>query len=668
MSTIAGERIAELRRLLERHSYLYHVENQSEISDSEYDRLFRELLDLEAEHPEFDDPLSPTKRVGEPPSGNFEQHTHRVPMLSLDNAFSSGELRAFDERLRKFATSESELGYVVEPKLDGASISLTYTDGRLILASTRGDGETGEVVTANAKTISGIPLVLQKPLPGTFEIRGEVVMLKKDFHRLNAEKTANGEQPFANPRNAASGGLRQLDSRLTARRRLTFFAHTLGYQEQQIGESQWDAILTLRKLGFPVHHSAVLVPNIESAIERIEEIAATRQEFPFEIDGAVIKANSFPLQLASGFTARSPRWAIAFKYPSEQAYARLVDIVHQVGRTGTITPVAEMEPTYVGGVTVTRATLHNFDDLARKDVRIGDTIIIQRAGDVIPEVVGPVLEKRPPDAMPVLVPERCPVCDTTLEKKRGEIALFCPNRNCPAQISAKLKHFVSRKALDIEGLGQKLIDRLLDLELLSDFASIFELALHREKLTELEKLGEQSVENILQAIEGAKQPPLGRFLFALGIPELGERGSVDLANEFGTLEAIQTADYETLLAVENVGPKTASEISEWFAEEENRATVAKLLSLGVTPLAATKSVEGKFKGQTVVFTGSLERMTRDEAENLIRLHGGKPSGSVSAKTSLVVYGPGAGSKLTKASELGIPTITEEEFLSQLDAE
>lgn len=586
-------------------------------------------------------------------------------MLSLDNAFSADELRAFDERVRKGLGTDQEPTYFAELKFDGASISLTYVDGVLTSAATRGDGTTGEEVTANARTIRGIPIRLTEPLPGTYEIRGEVLMLKSVFEELNEGKRLRNEQVFANPRNAAAGGLRQLDSRATAARKLNFFAYGVGYADAQLADSQSELIARLRTLGFAVRKEAVALRGIDALLARIDEVGEMRARLPFGIDGVVIKVDKLADQAELGFTARGPRWAIAYKFPAEQAFTTLQDVLVQVGRTGAITPVADLAPVFVGGVTITRATLHNYEEVEKKDLRIGDTVIVQRAGDVIPEVVGPVLERRSADFMRPVAPTVCPECGSALEKKPGEVILRCLNRQCPAQISAKIRHFVSRGAMDIEGLGDKLIDRFLELGYLIDIPSIYRLRTRSDELAGLDRLGEQSISNLLDAIDDSKTRPLDRLIFGLGIRHVGDRGAKDLAREFRTLEALRYASYDQLLAVPEVGPRTASEIVEWFELEENQAVLDQLLDLGVQPVEAAAPRGDNFAGQTFVFTGKLERFAREDAEALVMELGGKAASSVSKNTSFVVAGPGAGSKLAKAEELKVPVLTEDEFLALL---
>ena len=659
-----AERVAELRKVLEHHAYRYYVLDDPEISDSEYDKLFTELVGLEQAHPELQSDNSPTARVGGPPLKSFQSYAHRVPMLSLDNAFGEQELREFDERVRKLLGRET-VSYWIELKFDGASISLTYVDGKLVSAATRGDGATGELVTENARTIRGVPFELQDNLSGTVEVRGEVVMLRSIFNELNEARSERGEQVFANPRNAAAGGLRQLDSSLTAKRKLNFYAYGTGFTEGPIAAAQRELNARLKRAGFPVYAMQTLATGIEELLDFVNKVQAARPELPFGIDGVVIKVDSVADQETLGFTSRGPRWAIAYKFPSEQAFTKLNRIFYQVGRTGNVTPVADLEPVYVGGVTVSRATLHNFDEVRRKDLREGDTVIVQRAGDVIPEVVGPVLDKRPEDAVLPEPPTECPVCETALVRKEGEIALKCPNKTCPAQIASRLQHFVSRKMLDIEGLGDKLIERLLQDGFLTAIPSIFRLHERKEELSKLDGLGEKSIEKLLANIEAAKRPTLARFIFALGIPEVGESGARDLAIEFRTLNAVRSATFERLVAVDNIGKRTAGEIVEWWQDDENRQMVDSLLELGVLPVEQAEPTGDAFLDKIFVFTGKLERFTREAAEEAVRNLGGRAAGSVSKATSFVVAGPNAGSKLAKAEQLGVTVLTEQEFLDML---
>lgn len=659
-----AERAAFLREEIERHNALYYQQEKPEISDAEWDKLFRELVELEQAHPELRTPDSPTQRVGAPPVEGFEQFKHRIPMLSLDNAFSDGELREFDVRVRKGLETAEPVEYLVELKFDGLSISLDYEDGLLIRATTRGDGTTGEVVTHNAKTVRGIPLRLNSEPKTISGVRGEILMFKSVFAELNKERVARGETPFANPRNASSGGMRQLDSRLTAKRRLNFFAYSVAQPPPGIN-SQSESIALLKKLGFSTYDFQRVAHGIDEVIAITKQAIPMRDTLPFGVDGLVIKVNRFDEQSILGATSRGPKWAIAFKFPAEQAYTLLEKISASVGRTGVVTPFAELAPVFVGGVTITRATLHNYEDLLRRDVREGDTVLVQRAGEVIPEVVGAVLDKRPKDSHAPAPPTACPECGAELVREEGMVAIRCPNRNCPAQMAQKIIHFASRKALDIETLGEKNVMRLLDLGYLSDVASVFSLHQFKEQLLALERMGEQSVDNLLNAIEQAKTRPLDRFLYALGIRFVGDRTAKDIAREFGTLEKFRRASYDTLISIPDVGPRTASEIEEWLESDENQAMLDRMLSLGLAPVESERPIGDIFNGKTLVFTGKLEKFTREAAEKAVMKLGGKAAGSVSKLTSLVVAGPGAGSKLAKAEQFGVPVIDEEEFLAML---
>lgn len=664
---VAGQ-IGFLRGEIERHNRLYYQAEAPEISDSEFDALMRELLELEAAHPELRTADSPTQRVGAAPVEGFEQHRHGMAMLSLDNAFEDDEIRAFDERVKRFLGSDEEIEYLVELKYDGLSLSLTYIDGLLERATTRGDGTTGEVVTHNAKTIQDIPLRLAVDVPGTVEIRGEVVMLKSVFADLNRARLEAGEQAFVNPRNAASGGMRQLDSTLTRARRLNFFAYGLGAYDGRLDlpARQSDVMGVLSDWGFGRTSEREVVQGIEAVVAVASRVQEKRAGLDFGIDGCVVKVNSLDLQRELGNTSRGPRWAVAVKFPSEQAMTVLREIGCNVGRTGVVTPVAELEPVFVGGVTVGRATLHNYEEVARKDVRAGDTVIVQRAGDVIPEVVGPVLEKRPSEAVAHIPPTMCPVCGTELVQSEGYVALRCPNRSgCDAQIAHKMIHFASRKAMDIDGLGEKQIFRYLELGWLSDLPSIYRLKERREELLGLERMGELSTANLLAAIDESKSRPLDRVIFALGIPQVGERTAKDLARTFGGLGRLREATVEELDDVADIGPRTAELIWDWFQEPENVALVDGLLAEGVEPVETEGVVSDVYAGKTFVFTGKLERFTREDAEALVMKLGGKTAGSVSKNTSFVVAGPGAGSKLAKAEQLGVTVLSEDGFLEIL---
>lgn len=661
----AEQRLTELRAQVERHNRLYHQDSLPEISDSEYDALFQELLALEAENPELVTPDSPSHRVGAAPLKEFQPHRHMAPMLSLDNAFGDEDLRAFDERIRRL-TGLDEVEYLAELKFDGVSLSLTYSDGLLMTAATRGDGETGETVTPNAKTIAGIPFRLSSAFSPMVEIRGEALIPRSSFAEINQERQNKGLQLFANPRNAASGGLRQLDSKETKARRLKFFAYGVGAIEGGSFASQSELLSLLNEAGFEKRSDAKLCQGIEALLAQVQEFRDSRASLPYDIDGCVVKVNSLAVQTQLGFTSRGPRWAIACKFPAEQAFTLLEGIGLQVGRTGVVTPVAELAPVQVGGVTVRRATLHNFQEVHRKDVRIGDTVIVQRAGDVIPEVVGPVLDKRSSSAEVPSIPTHCPECQTPLVQEAGMVALKCPNRKgCPAQVQTALEHFVSRNAMDIEGLGEKQIERFLQLGLLTDIPSIYRLEQRRDDLVNLDRMGEQSAANLISAIDSSRTRPLNKLIFGLGIRFVGERTALDLAKEFRSLNAFLSAKSDQLIEIPDIGPRTAGEIEAWLEDQANRDMVSELLKLGVSPLEPEAPSDTTFEGMTFVFTGKLERFSREAAEAVVQKMGGKAAGSVSAKTSYVVAGPGAGSKEAKAKQLGVPLLSEEDFLKML---
>lgn len=659
-----AERAEALRAQLADHNRRYYELDTPEISDSEYDALFRELVDLETANPALRTPDSPTLRVGSAPLAGFTPHVHGRPMLSLDNAFGAEELRAFDERVRRQLESIAPVTYFTELKFDGLSMSLTYVDGLLTVGATRGDGTTGEDVTANARTVRGIPLRLHEPVPGLIEVRGEVVMLRETFEALNEARLAAGQAVFANPRNAAAGGMRQLDSRVTAARKLTFFAYTQGNGARLAG-TQSGLLSRLKALGFGVWTRHQRCQGIDEVIDFVEAVRTDRPRMAFGIDGVVVKVDEFAVQDQLGSTSRGPRWAIAGKFPAEQAFTLLRAISWQVGRTGAVTPVAELEPVVVGGVTVSRATLHNLEDLRRKEVRPGDTVIVQRAGDVSPEVVGPIPDKRPIDAPIPEEPVGCPECGTPLIQEAGMVALRCPNRACPAQICAKLIHFASRGAMDIEGLGDKLVDRFLELGLLSDLPSIYALRDRSAEIASLDRMGEQSAANLLGAIEASLERPLEKLIFGLGIRYVGDRTARDLARAFGTLEGFRRATYAEVIDVPNIGPRIASEVETWLEDPASQALLDRLLAAGLRPAAGAAPLGDLFAGQTLVFTGKLEHLTRESAEALVQRFGGKAAGSVSKLTTLLVAGPGAGSKLAKAEQLGVAVMDEAEFLASL---
>ena len=676
------KRVERLRKIIRYHDYLYYVLASPEISDAEYDQLFRELKMLEERYPELVTPDSPTQRVGARPDvvpegipphlaelaqKTFEEVRHRTPMLSLDNAMDEGELREWVERVyRELGTEEVE--FVCEPKLDGLAVELVYEDGLLRVAATRGDGYVGENVTENIRTVKAIPKVLMEA-PELLEVRGEVYMRKDAFERLNKKQLERGEKPFANPRNAAAGSLRQLDPSVTKERELDFFAYANGLIRGVSISSQTQLLDFYKRLGFPVPEHRVC-RSVEEIAQFYDEFLKRREALPYEADGVVVKVNDFAQREALGVKARSPRWAIAYKFPPEQARTKVLDIVVQVGRTGALTPVAVLEPVYVGGVTVSRATLHNPDEIKRKDVRIGDVVVVQRAGDVIPEVVRVVKEERTGKERPFKMPDKCPVCGATVVKDPDEVVPRCPNRNCPAQLKESIIFFASRQAMDIEGLGRKTVEQFINAGLLKGIADIYRLKEHRDKILRLEGWAEKSVENLLNAIEASKKRPLSRLINALGVRYVGERTAEILAEHFGSIDALMSASLEELESVEEVGPIVARSIRQFFDDEHNRRLIEELRRAGVQ-MSQQKTVsvtESPFTGKTVVFTGELNSMTRSQAQELIKRLGGKPTSSVSRRTDFVVVGENPGSKYRKALQLGVRTLTESEFLAMLPEE
>jgi DNA ligase (NAD+) len=664
----AGKRAHELRAELNRHNHLYHVLDAPLVTDAEYDALYSELVELEGEHPALAVADSPTRRVGAPPLPHFDHADHAQAMLGLENAMSPGELDEFDERIRRFlGIAEDQVVYACEPKLDGLAIELVFEDGVLARAITRGDGRVGEEVSTNARTIASIPLRLvgdPATLPSLVDVRGEVVMLSRDFQRLNDKQLEKGLAPFANPRNAAAGSVRQLDSRITASRKLSFFAYGIGRLEGAAFATQTELMDTLGEWGFRTAHKRERVTGAAKIAAYCEKIDNGRGEFPFEIDGCVIKTDSLVLQRRLGEKSRSPRWAVAYKFKPMQAETRLLDILPSVGRTGTVTPVATFDPVSVGGVTVAHATLHNMDEIERKGVLIGDTVIIQRAGDVIPQVVRPLTDKRDGTERAFVMPENCPECGARVVRDPGEVAYRCEGIDCPAQIKGRLKQFVSRRAMDIDGLGLKLIDQLVDKGLVKDMADIFRL--DHAQLAGLERMADKSAENLVAAIEAAKVRPLARFIFALGIRHVGEATAAALALHFITLEAVGDASLEELIEVEDVGPEVAASVSAFFSDEANIASLQKMIEQGVSAEAVEAQTGARpLEGQTIVLTGKLETLSREEAKaRLIRL-GAKVAASVSKKTSLVVAGADAGSKATKAAQLGIEVVGEDVLVKLL---
>jgi len=662
----ARERIEELRKGIDYHNYRYYILNDPEISDAEYDALMRELEELEERYPELKSPNSPTQRVGAPPLEEFETVVHSVPMLSLANALEEGEVLEFDRRIKRFLGMDEgrDIEYVAEPKLDGAGVELVYENGTLTVGSTRGDGYVGEDVTQNLRTIKTVPLRLIRlgdfPIPERIEVRGEVYMDVADFEELNRQRELRGEPLFANPRNAAAGSLRQLDPSITAGRPLKIFCYAVGTFSGITLRSQWETLEALSKLGLRVNPLNKLCANIGEAIDYYRYIAGMREELPYEADGVVLKVNSFELQRALGEISRSPRWAIAYKFEPRQATTVIKDIVVQVGRTGALTPVAIMEPVKIGGVEVSRATLHNQDEIERKDIRIGDTVIVQRAGDVIPGVVKVVESRRTGSERKFEMPARCPVCGAEVVRPEGEAVHRCTNISCPAQLKESIRHFASRRAMDIEGLGDKLVTQLVDRGLVRDLADIYYLS--KEKLASLERMAEKSAQNIIDALQASKERELPRVIYALGIRHVGEHTARVLADHFGSIEGLAVATEEELMGIKDIGPEVAKSVASFFRQDQNIRVIEKLKAAGVKFRAEERrGARPELAGKVFVFTGALKSYTRDEAQRIVESLGGKASSSVSRKTDYVVAGEGAGSKLARARELGVKIITEEEF-------
>lgn len=677
-------RAAQLRLDLNEHNYRYNVLDAPIISDAEYDALMNELKAIEAEWPDLITPDSPTQRVGGAVAEGFAKVRHPRPILSLANAFGAEEVRAWRDRVNKHAEQSVPLlatphalgRYVVEPKIDGLTVILTYTGGALSQAATRGDGTIGEDITANARTIKTAPLALRATeagasrLPSRLSVRGEAYLPLKTFERLNEALVAAGDKPFANPRNAAAGGLRQLDPALTARRPLAVLCYAI-VDWQGDGDppaSQWELLETLKRLGFPVSDLVRRFDSLDEAIAYCEGMIPRRDSLPYEIDGMVIKLDDLRLSEALGFVGKDPRGALAFKFPAREATTILKDVAVKVGRTGALTPAAVLEPVSVGGITISNATLHNYDDIARKDIRIGDRVIVKRAGDVIPYVAGPVAAARTGAERPVVPPGRCPFCDTPVERREGEVAVYCPNPDCPGKLDRAIAHYVSRGAMDIEGLGEKIVAQLIDAELVGDVADIY--TLEKGQLLELEKFGDKKAQNLLDAIAASRERPLERLIIGLGIRHIGEVSARDLARHFGSLQAVMAAGIEELQQIEGVGPVVAEAVAAWSARESSRALAAKLRAHGIDPRqepkpAGAPPAGGPFAGKTFVITGTLSQ-PRDEIAAWIEARGGKVSDSVSKKTSYLVAGDAAGSKLSKAQSLGVSVLSEAELRALAD--
>ncbi len=658
-------RVNELRDLLEQHNHDYHVLDKPTVPDAQYDRLMRELEALEAAYPALRSADSPTQRVGAQPLEGFEEVRHRVPMLSLGNAFSDDEIRQFHQRVIKGLEIE-QVRYAAEPKLDGVAISLTYRDGRLVQAATRGDGDTGEDVTSNVRTIKAVPLRLRESgWPRELEVRGEIYMPLAGFARYNEQARADGRKELVNPRNAAAGSFRQLDPRLTAGRPLAFYAYASATADG-VAASQFDLLVTLKRWGFPVNGEVRRVDNADGCIAYYERIGVLRGQLPYDIDGVVFKVDRFDLQGILGFVSRAPRWAIAQKFPAQEEMTRLLAIDVQVGRTGALTPVARLEPVFVGGVTVTNATLHNIDEIRRKDVRVGDWVIVRRAGDVIPEVARVILDKREGNPKLFRMPRFCPECGSDVERAEGEAVARCTGGLiCPAQRKQSIMHFASRRAMDIEGLGSKLVDQLVEAGLVTTVADLYRLT--HEQLSSLERMGEKSAENLLQGLQASLTPGLDRLLYALGIREVGEVTARALALHYGTIKNLMGASEEELLEVSDVGPIVAGHVHAFFRQQDNLDVIAALEQLGMRWQALQVNIdEQPLAGQTWVLTGALS-MPRAQARSILESLGAKVTGSVSARTTVLLAGEAAGSKLAKAQKLGVGIVDEEAFTQQMES-
>jgi DNA ligase (NAD+) len=655
-------RVDELHKLLNQYSYEYYVKDNPSVPDSEYDKLLHELIEIESQHPEYKTEDSPTVRVGGEAQSTFEKVNHDTPMLSLGNAFNEEDLRKFDQRIRE---QIGEVTYMCELKIDGLAVSLKYENGRFVQGLTRGDGTTGEDITENLKTIHAIPLKINKPL--TFEVRGEAYMPRSSFFKLNEAKEQNDEQPFANPRNAAAGSLRQLDARLTAKRKLSVFLYSVNDFTDFAAESQNDALKELDELGFKTNQERRKVNNIDEVLDYIEYWTAQRESLPYDIDGIVIKVDDLAQQEEMGYTQKSPRWAIAYKFPAEEVVTQLLDIELSIGRTGVVTPTAILEPVRVAGTTVSRASLHNEDLIHEKDIRIGDSVVIKKAGDIIPEVINSIIDRRPDDAVTYHMPTHCPSCDHELVRIEGEVALRCINPKCQAQLIEGLIHFVSRQAMNIDGLGTKIIHQLYDNNKIKDVADIYYLT--KDDLLPLERMGEKKVDNLLSAIEQSKENSLEHLLFGLGIRHLGVKASQVVAEKYGSIERLFEVKEEEFVSIHDFGHKLAQSIVTYLENDDIRSLIDKLQQKHVNMEykgVRTSDIEGhpEFKDKTIVLTGKLQQMTRNEAAEWLELQGAKVTNSVTKRTDLVIAGADAGSKLTKAEKFGTTVWSEEDFINK----
>jgi DNA ligase (NAD+) len=662
--------MAQLRQRLQYHNYRYHVLDDPQITDAEYDQLMRRLQELEAAFPDLVTPDSPTQRVGATPLEAFGTVLHSLPMLSLDNAFSPEEVRDFDERIKRQLGQSHPIEYVAEPKIDGVAVELVYEDGLFIQGSTRGDGVRGEDITQNLRTIKTIPLRFiapaHSPMPRRLDVRGEVYMTKRDFQRLNARREEEGELTFANPRNASAGSLRQLDPRITAGRSLAMFCYGVGRMEGVTFQTHWDALQTLSRWGFKINPHSEKCQGIEAALVFYEQLREEREALPYEIDGVVFKVNALALQEALGTRSRSPRWALAYKFEPKQAVTRVKEIAVQVGRTGALTPVALLEPVSVAGVEVSRASLHNPDEVARKDVRAGDWVVVQRAGDVIPEIVEVLKARRTGEEKPFEMPTRCPICGSAVVRLEDEVVPRCVGLSCAAKLKESIVHFASKRGMDIEGLGDKTVDQLVERGLVKDLGDLYFLT--RDDWLKLDRLADKSTGNLLAALERSKQTTLPRFLYALGIRHVGEHVAEVLARQYPGWQALQHAAYEDLQSVREIGPRIAQSIVAFFQDAANQAILEKLHRGGVRAATGERpAVDQSMRGTTLVFTGELQSYTRAEAKRLVEARGGRVTASVSRSTSYVVAGADAGSKLEQARKLGVPVLTEDEFKALVSA-
>jgi DNA ligase (NAD+) len=671
MAKSVQKKIEELREEIRKHDYHYYVLAEPVISDQEYDTLMKELEKLESENPDLITTDSPTRRVGTDLTKEFKPVTHMIPMLSLANTYNEEEIFDFDRRVREGLPAGETIEYVVEPKIDGASVSLHYIDGYLVAAATRGDGITGEEITTNVKTIRSIPLRLNKntSFPYSFrdiEVRGEIFMKVQDFINLNREREEQGEKIFANPRNSSAGTLKLQDPQIVAKRPLNIFTYVLISLEENY-DSQYENLQILKKLGLNVNPEYRLCKNLDEVIEACHKLEGKRNSLEYEVDGAVIKVNSLRQQKILGNIAKSPRWAVAFKFKAKQAFTRLYKITWQVGRIGTVTPVAELEPVFLAGSTISRATLHNIDEIRRKDIREGDKVIIEKGGDVIPKVVAVIKEERPANSKPVHPPQKCPVCKSPLFKPEQEVAYYCENTECPAQVKGRLEHFSARGAMDIEGLGTALINLFVEMDFLNTYADIYDLKNKRKELIAIERLGEKSVDNLLNAIEESKKQPFEKVLFAIGIRYVGAGAAGKLADYFNSIDELMNADEEKIESIHEIGPSISKSVVKFFSDQHNRKIIERLRKHGLNFISAKKTEkETFFSGKTFVLTGTLSNFSREEASDKIVMFGGKVTSSVSKNTDYLLYGENAGSKLSKAEKLGVSILNEKDFIRKLE--